>query len=120
MRFQEHLLTVEEEQNLKKEGSYPSGHSQRSYAAALLKMGYRLKIYDAYRPQMAVDHFVRWAADVTDTLMKPYFYPKVPRVQAHRHRMVALHPEGRALPGHVFHVPGEDAVRVTRPITQSS
>ena len=75
---------------------------------------------DAYRPQMAVDHFVRWAADVTDTLMKPYFYPKVPRVQAHRHRMVALHPEGRAFPGHVFHVPGEDAVRVTRPITQSS
>ena len=70
---------MEEEQNLKKEGSYPSGHSQRGYAAALLKMGYRLKIYDAYRPQMAVDHFVRWAADVSDTLMKPYFYPKVPR-----------------------------------------
>lgn len=37
--------------------------------------GYRLKIYDAYRPQMAVDNFVRWAADVPDTLMKQYFYP---------------------------------------------
>ena len=37
--------------------------------------GYRLKIYDAYRPQKAVNHFVRWAADVNDTLMKPYFYP---------------------------------------------
>ncbi|MDO4995440.1 MAG: M15 family metallopeptidase [Bacteroidales bacterium] len=37
--------------------------------------GYRLKIYDAYRPQCAVDHFVRWAADVPDTRMKPYFYP---------------------------------------------
>ena len=37
--------------------------------------GYRLKIYDAYRPQKAVDHFVRWAEDVNDTLMKPYFYP---------------------------------------------
>ena len=36
VRFQEHLLTVEEEQDLKKEGSYPSGHSQRGYAAALL------------------------------------------------------------------------------------
>ena len=47
----------------------------------LLKKGYRLKIYDAYRPQCAVDHFVRWAADVTDTLMKPYFYPLVPRDQ---------------------------------------
>ena len=38
-------------------------------------MGYRLKIYDAYRPQMGVDHFVRWAADIADTAMKQYFYP---------------------------------------------
>ena len=37
--------------------------------------GYRLKIFDAYRPQCAVDHFVRWAADITDTRMKQYFYP---------------------------------------------
>ena len=38
-------------------------------------LGYRLKIYDAYRPQTGVDHFVRWAEDIADTLMKPYFYP---------------------------------------------
>ena len=37
--------------------------------------GYRLKIYDAYRPQMAVSHFVRWAEDLEDARMKPYFYP---------------------------------------------
>jgi D-alanyl-D-alanine dipeptidase len=37
--------------------------------------GYRLKIYDAYRPQKAVDHFMRWAADISDTLTKRYFYP---------------------------------------------
>ena len=41
----------------------------------MIAKGYRLKIYDAYRPQCAVDHFVRWAADVPDTLMKRYFYP---------------------------------------------
>ena len=41
----------------------------------LLAQGYRLKIYDAYRPQKAVDHFVRWAENFNDTLMKPYFYP---------------------------------------------
>ena len=40
-----------------------------------IKMGYRLKIYDAYRPQKAVDHFVRWAADIQDIRMKKYFYP---------------------------------------------
>ena len=52
-------------------------------AAAALKavsddvkaQGYRLKIYDAYRPQCGVDHFVRWAASLPDTRMKPYFYP---------------------------------------------
>jgi D-alanyl-D-alanine dipeptidase len=38
-------------------------------------LGYRLKIYDAYRPQCGVDHFMRWAADIPDTLMRPYFYP---------------------------------------------
>ncbi len=37
--------------------------------------GYRLKIYDAYRPQKAVTHFMNWAKDVNDTRMKPYFYP---------------------------------------------
>ena len=39
--------------------------------------GYRIKIFDAYRPQCAVDHFVRWAADITDTRMKQYFYPNL-------------------------------------------
>ena len=43
----------------------------------LLTKGYRLRIYDAYRPQCAVDHFVRWAADLQDTLLKRNFYPDV-------------------------------------------
>ena len=37
--------------------------------------GYRLKIYDAYRPQSAVDHFEKWAEDKNDLQMKEYFYP---------------------------------------------
>lgn len=41
----------------------------------LAAKGYRLKIYDAYRPQKAVDHFVRWAEDPGDIRMKEYFYP---------------------------------------------
>jgi len=49
--------------------------SLRKVSDDLVKQGYRLKIYDAYRPQMGVDHFVRWAEDIADTLMKPYFYP---------------------------------------------
>jgi D-alanyl-D-alanine dipeptidase len=43
----------------------------------LIKQGYRLKIYDAYRPQKAVTHFVEWAKDENDTKMKEYFYPEL-------------------------------------------
>jgi D-alanyl-D-alanine dipeptidase len=43
----------------------------------LLKQGLSLKIFDAYRPQTAVNHFVRWARDVNDTLEKEQFYPGV-------------------------------------------
>ncbi len=38
-------------------------------------MGYRLKIFDAYRPATAVRHFVLWGIEDTDIRMKPYFYP---------------------------------------------
>lgn len=36
-----------------------------------------LKVYDAYRPQEAVDSWVKWAADPSDQLMKAEFYPRV-------------------------------------------
>lgn len=47
----------------------------------LVEKGYRIKIFDAYRPQMAVDHFLRWAEDTDDTRMKAYFYPDVEKSQ---------------------------------------
>ena len=37
--------------------------------------GYRLKIFDAYRPVAAVRHFILWGIEDTDIRMKPYFYP---------------------------------------------
>ena len=43
----------------------------------LVSKGYRLKIFDAYRPQRAVTHFASWAEDVKDTKMKEYFYPEL-------------------------------------------
>ena len=36
-----------------------------------------LKVYDGYRPQIGVDHFVRWAKDLGDTINKREFYPEV-------------------------------------------
>lgn len=38
-------------------------------------MGYRLKVFDAYRPAGAVRQFVLWGIEDTDIRMKPYFYP---------------------------------------------
>lgn len=43
----------------------------------LIEKGYRLKIFDAYRPQKAVNHFVKWAQGPSDTKMKDYFYPEL-------------------------------------------
>ena len=49
--------------------------SLKAVSDDVASQGYRLKIYDAYRPQKAVDHFMRWALDIPDTRMKPFFYP---------------------------------------------
>lgn len=43
----------------------------------LRRQGYCIKVYDAYRPQKAVDHFMRWVSDPADTLMRQNFYPMV-------------------------------------------
>ncbi len=43
----------------------------------LERLGFGLLIYDAYRPQRAVDHFIRWAEDENDTKMKIEFYPNI-------------------------------------------
>ena len=53
----------------------------KEVADDLRARGYRLKIFDAYRPQMAVDNFVNWAEDIGDTRMKKYFYPQVDKTK---------------------------------------
>ncbi|MFI9253163.1 M15 family metallopeptidase [Streptomyces sp. NPDC053069] len=47
----------------------------------LLRKGYTLKVYDCYRPQRAVNHFVRWAEDLGDQAMKGEFYPHVDKTR---------------------------------------
>ena len=51
--------------------------SLRAVSDDFRKQGYCIKIYDTYRPQMAVAHFVRWAKDLADTATKYCFYPTV-------------------------------------------
>lgn len=54
--------------------------SLREAAHCFARQGLRLLIYDAYRPQRAVDHFVRWAQDAGDTLGKAEFYPDLDKM----------------------------------------
>ena len=57
----------------------------------LSAQGYLLKIYDAYRPQSAVSHFVRWAEDTEDTRMKADFYPELDKSVLFSRGYIAKH-----------------------------
>ena len=59
------LLTVEAARALK------------AVSNELIVQGYRLKVFDAYRPACAVKHFVLWGIEDQDIRMKPYFYPEL-------------------------------------------
>ena len=51
--------------------------------------GYCLKVYDAYRPQRAVNHFIRWAKDLNDTINKQRFYPDVKKQDLFKEEYIA-------------------------------
>ena len=57
--------------------SEPAAAALAEVQARLEPYGLGLKVFDAYRPQRAVDHFVRWAADLDDQRTKLDFYPDV-------------------------------------------
>ena len=49
----------------------------KGVSGELLVQGYRLKVFDAYRPVSAVKHFVLWGIEDQDVRMKPWFYPEL-------------------------------------------
>ena len=51
--------------------------------------GYRLKIFDAYRPACAVRHFVLWGIEDLDLRMKPYFYPDLEKQELFKRGYIA-------------------------------
>lgn len=53
----------------------PAAEALAKVQAELQEFSLSLKVYDCYRPQRAVDHFVRWAADLRDTKTRAEFYP---------------------------------------------
>ena len=45
------------------------------------KLGYSLILYDAYRPQRAVDFFVQWSKNLNDTINKRIYYPNIKKLE---------------------------------------
>ena len=52
-------------------------------------MGYRLKVFDAYRPACAVRHFVLWGVEDLDQRMKPFFYPELEKQELFKKGYIA-------------------------------
>jgi D-alanyl-D-alanine dipeptidase len=54
------------------------------------RLGFGLLVYDAYRPQQAVDEFVVWSKDSTDTKMKVQFYPNINKKDLFQEGYIAI------------------------------
>ncbi|OIQ31087.1 MAG: peptidase M15 [Bacteroidetes bacterium MedPE-SWsnd-G2] len=57
--------------------SKPTAMALSKVQDELINNGYCLKVFDGYRPQQAVNYFVKWAKDLDDTINKKVYYPKV-------------------------------------------
>ena len=57
--------------------SKPVAAALAAVQAEISAQGLALKLFDGYRPQSAVDHFMRWTADPSDNMNKSAYYPEV-------------------------------------------
>ncbi|MBR6889549.1 MAG: M15 family metallopeptidase, partial [Clostridia bacterium] len=71
------LLTIEAARALK------------AVAAEVNVQGYRLKVFDAYRPANAIKHFALWGVEDLDLRMKPYFYPDLEKQELFKQGYIA-------------------------------
>ncbi|HEX2410700.1 MAG TPA: M15 family metallopeptidase [Solirubrobacteraceae bacterium] len=84
---------------------------------ALRPKGLSLKVYDCYRPQRAVDQFVRWAANPADDKMKREFYPHVDKSRLFDDGYIATrsgHSRGSTVDLTLVRLPAADQPRWTR------
>lgn len=55
----------------------------------LRSRGLALTVYDCYRPQRAVNQFVRWAGNRSDRITKTFYYPNVPKSELFKQGYIA-------------------------------
>jgi len=61
--------------------SYDAAKSLVQVQNDLKKKNLSLKIFDAYRPQMSVNYFIKWSNDLADTINKSLYYPEIKKAQ---------------------------------------
>lgn len=69
--------------------SEPAARALQAAHAELRAKGMTFKVFDCYRPQAAVDDFVRWGRDLSDQETKPRFYPDVPKEELFQRGYIA-------------------------------
>ncbi|WP_245574760.1 M15 family metallopeptidase [Gaetbulibacter saemankumensis] len=57
--------------------TYEAAVALKRVQEELKKENLCLRVYDGYRPQRAVNHFIDWAKDLNDTINKAVFYPEL-------------------------------------------
>lgn len=97
-----------------------AAHALAKVQEELSRFSLSLKVYDCYRPQRAVDHFVRWAKAVDDTTTKGDYYPTIDKKNLLRDKYIddrSGHSRGSAVdltivpasvPGQGRHAAGQD------------
>lgn len=87
------------------------------------KMGMGILVFDSYRPQQAVDHFVRWSKDLADTLKKPEFYPKIRKSRLFQEGFIASksgHSRGSTVDLTLYHLETGEPVDMGSPFDMFS
>ncbi len=67
----------------------PTAEALKNVQDELATQNLCIRVYDAYRPQRAVNHFIRWAKDLDDTRNKGSFYPNVKKRDLFRDGYIA-------------------------------
>lgn len=69
--------------------SRPAAQALAAVQREATTLGLTLKVFDCYRPQRAVDDFLRWARDPEDQVAKAEYYPRVPKQELFERRYLS-------------------------------
>ncbi|MEM7315386.1 MAG: M15 family metallopeptidase, partial [Planctomycetota bacterium] len=101
----------------------PAAEALAKVQADLKPFGLGLKVFDAYRPQQAVDHFARWARKLDDKRMKAEYYPEVPKSELFKRGYIAAksgHSRGSTVDLTLVVLPSSDSKSKPREIDMGS